>query len=271
MLYQELLPSPHLMKYVKCFWVLRQTDESLPRATEMVLPDGRVEIVFNLADSFQRYHANGKIEIQPRTIVIGQMRKVIQIKPLGKINLFGVRFQTIGAYHFFKFWLDELTDKIEEFDLIFDQSEKFLAEQINEALTTQNRIARIETLLTKKLSENKSTDPATEAVIENIRQNFGIVSVNSMAKKFGISQRQLERHFLQKVGVSPKFFSRIIRLQNIHNAIKDKKNASLSNLALSCGYYDQAHFIHEFKEFTGRSPGVFLQAENRMSELFSNS
>lgn len=269
--YEEILPGHQLRKYVKCFWILNQLDGSAPKVSETVLPDGCLEIVFNLADRFRRYHSNGKIEIQPRTILVGQMRKFIHIEPLGKINLFGIRFQTIGAYHFFKFSLNELTDKIEQLDLVLDRDDKSLEEQINEALNTQNRISVIENFLTKKLAAEKSTDRATETIVEKILVNSGMISVSGIAKEVGISQRQLERHFQQKVGVSPKFYCRIIRLQKILNAVRQEDSANLSNLALAFGYYDQAHFIHEFKEFSGKSPGAFLQDENRMAELFSGS
>ena len=266
--YEEILPSPHLRKYIKCFWVLEQIDDSLPNSSETVLPDGSMEIVFNLADRFRRYYSNGKIEIQPSAIMVGQMRQAIQIEPLGKINLFGIRFQTLGAYHFFKFPMDELTDKIERLDSVFEFGDKNLEEQINESRTTQERIAIIEKFLTKKSVNGKSINQSTEVVIERIIQNSGLVSVNGIAKEVGISQRQLERHFRQCVGVSPKFFSRIIRLKNVLSALQSQQNQNLSNLALSFGYYDHAHFNHEFKEFAGKSPVEFLKTENRMSELF---
>lgn len=266
--YEEILPSLHLRNYVKCFWVLEQFDDSLPCSAETVLPDGSMEMVFNLADRFRRYHSNGKIEIQPSAIIVGQMRQAIQIKPLGKINLFGIRFQTIGAYHFFRFSMDELTDKIERLDLVCEVADKYLEEQINESLTTQERIGIVENFLTKKIAKKESTNKATEVTIEKIIENSGLISVREIAKEVGLSQRQLERHFLQKVGVSPKFFSRMIRLKSILQSLQSQQNHNLSNLALSFGYYDQAHFTHEFKEFAGKSPGEFLKTENRMSELF---
>lgn len=269
--YEEILPCFHLRKYVKCFWTLEQFYKSAPHLLETVLPDGSMELVFNLADRFRRYHSNGKVEIQPHTIIVGQMRQAIEIEPLGKINLFGIRFQTIGAYHFFKFSLDEITDKIVQLDLVSDADDKFLEEQINQVPTTQERIAIIEDFLIKKLEKGKSTDKATEAVVERIIQNSGVVSIREIVKEVGISQRQLERHFLQKVGISPKFFSRIIRLNNVLGALQSQQNQNLSNLAISFGYYDHAHFAHEFREFSGKSPSEFLKDENQMSQHFINS
>jgi AraC-like DNA-binding protein len=268
--YEEILPSPLLRKYVKCFWVLKKIDNSIPNTLETVLPDGTLEIVFNLADSFRRSYTDGRTEIQPRTILVGQMRQFIQIAPLGQIDLFGVRFQTIGAYHFFKFSLSEVTNQIQPLNLVLEKTDQYLEEQINEALNNRERISMIENFLTRKLSEKSHADQPTESVVENILQNQGMVSISQTAKEFGISQRQLERHFRQKIGVSPKFLCRIIRLQNLLNALRKSESKDFSQAAMSFGYYDQSHFIHEFREFAGASPTVFLKEENQMTELFSS-
>jgi hypothetical protein len=158
--YKEILPSPALRKYVKCFWTLEQFDKSFPNVSETILPDGSIEIVFNLADKFRRFHSNGKIEIQPSAIVVGQMRRAIRIEPLGKINLFGIRFQTIGAYHFFPFSLDELTDKIEYFGTLCENGEFFWKSRL-----TKNQMIRKESYSSKisyKKNLPKRTPPTTQ-------------------------------------------------------------------------------------------------------------
>lgn len=269
MYYEKILPSPHLRKYIKCFWVLKKANKPIQNVPETILPDGTFEIVFNLADRFQRFYADGKTEIQPRTILVGQMRQFVQIEPLGTVNLFGVRFQTVGAYYFFKFSLTEITNKIESLDLILEKGGKYLEEQINEVFNTNERISIIETFLARKLFENLQTDKPIEGVVENILQNYGRVSVSKIAKEFGISQRQLERNFLHKIGISPKFFCRIIRLQNVLNALQKAEIKDFSKIAMAFGYYDQAHFIHEFREFAGKSPTAFFNQQNQMSEFFN--
>lgn len=268
MYYEQILPIPHLRKYIKCFWVLKETDKLIDRQPETILPDGTFEIVFNLADRFRRFHSDGKTEIQPRAILVGQMRQFVEIKPLGRINLFGVRFQTIGAYYLFRFSLDEITNKILSLDEILDKSGNYLEEQINEALNMNERISIIENFLACQLSNKLQTDKPIEGVIENILQNYGRVSVTKIAKEFGISQRQLERKFRQKIGISPKFFCRIIRLQNVLNALRKAETPDFTKIAMSFGFYDQSHFIHEFREFAGKSPVSFLNEQKQMSEFF---
>jgi transcriptional regulator GlxA family with amidase domain len=146
-----------------------------------------------------------------------------------------------------------------------------LEEQINEKSNDQERVILVENFLQKKLAKKNSTNHSTEMVIERIIENCGLVSVRKIAKECGISERQLERHFLRKVGVSPKFFSRMMRLNSLLFVLQTLPNQNLTNLALSFGYYDHAHFAHEFREFVGKSPSEFLREENQMSQHFINS
>ncbi|HRH43667.1 MAG TPA: helix-turn-helix domain-containing protein [Pyrinomonadaceae bacterium] len=268
--YEEILPSPNLRKYVKTFWVLKQSVNSIESATETILPDGSLEIVFNLGDEFRRIYAEGKHEKQPRSILVGQMRSSVQIQPSGGINLFGIRFQPLGAYHFFKFPLNELTDKIQSLDLVLSNNDKFLEIQINEASTTAERIAISENFLRQKLSGKSVTDNFLEGVVENILLNRGMVSVGVIAKEFGIEQRRLERHFQQKIGISPKFFCRIIRIQNVICNLQNLDKKDLNPIALSFNYYDQSHFNHEFQEFSGKSPSAFFSESNQINEFFTS-
>lgn len=266
--YEEIVPSPHLRHLVKCFWALRD-DPVVGGPPETVLPDGSLEIIFNLADRFRRFHSDGQIETQPSAIVVGQMRKFIQIQPTGKVDLFGVRFETAGAYHFFRRPLSELTDHIVELDPLVQNGEKDLESRICDASGTSARVTIFEASLTRKLRSPTTAEHTVEGVKRQIHMKAGSASIRDMSRDLGVSQRQIERHFKQMVGVTPKFYSRIIRLQSILNSADP--NSDMLELALSHGYYDQAHFIHEFTEFAGKSPTAFLRDENRMAEAFLNS
>ena len=84
--YTEILPSVHLREPIKYFWTLEQTNINHSHTPEPVLPDGRMELIFDLADSFKRYHFDGRAEIQPTTIVVGQTLRSTIVEPLGKIT-----------------------------------------------------------------------------------------------------------------------------------------------------------------------------------------
>lgn len=269
--YTETAPSKHLARYVKCFWTLEQSNTEAQTAPEPVMPDGCIEVVFNLADRFRRYHADGSVEVQSSMIVAGQMRQSSLIEPSGSVKLFGIRFHSAGAYPFFKFPLSELTDRIENLDLIWGREAAIIEERIAGSRTTEEMIADVENFLTELLAANRSFDPYIEEAARLIVSGEGLTSIDSVTKHLGISGRRLERRFQQRFGISPKLFSRITRFQNLMAALQYGPKEGLLGTALSFGYYDQAHLIHEFKQFSGQSPVAYFQSEYQFSQFFVNS
>lgn len=266
--YCEIPPSPHLAQYVKCYWTLEQGTRMGSPIAEPVVPDGCIEIVFNLADRFERLGGEGEIETQPATIVAGQMQKSVMIRPTGRVRLFGIRFQQAGAFPFFRFSLSELTDRIDALDLIWGTEGRELEERVNEAADLATRILIIENRLEQGLLTPVKTDVSLVRASQAILQSGGTDPVGHVASFAGMSERGLERAFRQKIGVSPKLFSRIIRFQNVLRSLEKNSGSPLIDTALETGYYDQAHMIKDFGQFAGKSPTAFLADSHRMSEAF---
>jgi AraC-like DNA-binding protein len=268
MQYLERPPSPHLAQYVKCYWTLEEDTAAQGAEAEPVVPDGCIEIVFNLADRFERLHGQNSIETQPATIVAGQMSKSVMIRPTGQIALFGVRFRQTGAFPFFRFALSELTDRIDGLDLIWGAEGSLFEEQISEAPGFAARVGLVEARLTKSLLNGPDPDHSLIKATHTIVRNRGQEAIHRVARRVGMSERQLERAFRQKIGVSPKLFSRIVRFQNVLTLLEKNGGTDLLDTALAAGYYDQAHLIKDFGQFAGKSPGSFLADSHRMSEAF---
>lgn len=268
MKYGEIQPSNRLSKYVKCFWTLEAGTYPAGGAPEPVMPDGCIELIFNLADPFRRYHANGALEQQPRSIIAGQMRNCAMIEPSGRIDLFGVRFQHAGASPFFKIPLSELTDNIIDLEFVWGRDGREIEEKLNEAPTTEFRVRIVENALLNALSQNTASDGIVEMASKMIVEKAGLVSIDGISDAIGVNGRLLERRFQQNLGLSPKRFSRIIRFQNFLGAVRSGASASILDTALSFGYYDQAHLIREFKEFSGKTPLAFFENEHKLSEVF---
>lgn len=264
--YQEIFPSIHLQTYIKCFWQLEQNIRTFENTPQPVLPDGCFELIFNLSDKFRRYHLDGTVETQPKTIIVGQMRRAVSIKPTGKILLFGIRFHSNGAFPLFKFPLNQLQDKIENLQAIWGGFGVEFEEKINEAASIYERIHIAEKIIREKI------DSDVDKVILNapkiISANRGQISIEYLANHLGINWKKLERNFQQQVGLSPKVFCRIIRLQNVLQILKNQPKVKLIDVALTFGYYDQAHLIHEFKDFSGQTPLAFIETEKRLTEVF---
>lgn len=267
--YLEVLPSIHLRKYIKCFWQLEHIEQFIEDSSQPIFPDGNFELVFNLADRFQRFQTDGSIEIQPQTILVGQMRRAVKLKPTGKICLFGIRFQPAGAFPLFKFSLSQLQDKIEDVETIWGKFGKEFAEKIQYARNFYERLIIAENIFTQRIDFD--ADQIVKSAIKLISESRGKTKIEFLAASNGISWRQFERKFQREVGLSPKTYCRIIRLQNVLQSLQNKPQNNLLDLALSFGYYDQAHLIHEFKDFTGISPLMFVKNEKNLSKVFIKS
>ena len=269
MRHRVIPPRPRLAKYIECFWTLESREQPTGASPERIMPDGCIELIFNLAEPFKRYHFDNKIEIQPPALVAGQMRRPAMITPTGRVKLFGIRFHPGGAFPLVHFPLNELTDRIISFDSVFSRLGRELTDKVQNARSLRERINIIETVFLARLEQRHEQDQSVNAVVNLIVQKNGLVSIDRLPGRFGISDRQLERKFQTQVGLTLKFFCRILRFQKVFKAVTQHQKVNWSYIASECGYYDQAHFIHDFKEFSGQNPSAYFSEDHRIAEYFT--
>ena len=268
MKYLERSPSPRLAEYVKCFWSLEDLQTPDGEQSEPVVPDGCIEIIFNLSDRFRRYHANGEIELQPSSIVAGQIETNILIGPSGDVRLFGIRFKAAGAFPFFDLEMNALANRIEPLDTVWGSSVPEIEERLWFAATFEEQIAVAEAALADRFSACLAIDPWVTKAVASISSQNGSTKVQKIAKDIGISERGLERRFNRYVGLSPKAFSRIIRFQGVLRALESAERPDILDTAHQFGYYDQSHLINDFRQYAGLSPGAFAERSHGITELF---
>lgn len=266
--YRETRPSPRLAEYVKCFWALDHSRCSAPDEPEPVVPDGSVEIVFNLSDRFRRYHQGGDVETQPASLIAGQMSKSVLIGPSGNVRLFGIRFKPAGAFPFFRFDICELADRIEPLDAVWGSAADLIGEQLSSTNGFEKQVVVAEAALAERLCERTARDAVLQHAVEAISRGGGAKRVRSLARELALSERGLERRFNRFVGLTPKTFSRIVRFQKVLRHLGSAAERDILETALSFGYYDQSHLINDFRQFAGSSPTSFMEATGRMTELF---
>ena len=124
------------------------------------------------------------------------------------------------------------------------------------------RVRIVEKALLASLRENGRSDRMVDRCLQLIETNAGQSSVAQLASEIGASGRQLTRRFQNAVGVSPKEFSRVSRFLYVLRCLRERKHQTLTETALVCGYFDQAHFNHEFREFAGMTPGELFTFPN---------
>ena len=167
-----------------------------------------------------------------------------------------VMFSEAGASAFFPVPMHEIFDQsLSLGDLLLDSQMDVIVDRLCEAKDDAGRIAVIEDFLLSRL--NPRNDELVMLAVSMIKQHKGNIKMKKLAGLLNISVSQFEKRFRQIVGASPKKYSNIVRLSNILKAIPEKNR--LIDLAFDAGYYDQPHFIKDFKAFTGQSPEQFFK------------
>ncbi|UKB86308.1 helix-turn-helix domain-containing protein [Chryseobacterium sp. MEBOG06] len=263
--YQTFQPQPDLASIIKCYWTLDSPREAVPQV-QTIVPDGCMEMIIHYGDLYHQY-IDGKPVLQPRSCVFGQLTEPLKIEPTGITGIFSVRFHHDGFIPFATIPIKEMDDQAIPLEKLFGIQGAELEENVLKASTVQEKINIVETFLLKRLN-TETIDRIVQSTVDFLLNVDGRISVNELSRQTNINRRQLERKFSSAIGLSPKQLSKTIRLQTTIKHLLNKEYASLTALAYESEYYDQAHFIKDFKEFTGFTPKEFYGDTLQMSLLF---
>jgi len=267
--YQTFQPHSDLESLVKCYWTLEVPPEKNTQR-QRIIPDGCIEMAFILGDDIKRYTSGDEFILQPRAMVLGQTIEPFYIEPTGYVNTFAVRFYPYGIANFVTTPINNLANKETPIELLFEEkTAKELEQKIIQAADTKERIEIIENFLLHKLNNKATIENIVKTTIDVLLSTKGSKPINAILKEDLSKRRQLERKFLKQIGISPKQLGKVIRLQTALKMLLEQQPESLTRIAYESEYFDQAHFIKDFKEFTGTTPKEFLENdEMALSSLF---
>lgn len=266
--YQTFQPHPDLSALVKFYWTL-EVPYDPNNQKQKIIPDGCIEMTFNLKDKIKRYISEEDYIVHPNSMVMGQRTKSYFIEPIGDVDSFAICFYPYGFTNFIRTPLEKLVDIETPIENLFGAiPAKALEQKIFQANSTQERIEVLETFLLDKLNENATIENLVKTTVDSLLATNGSSPINQILKEDLSKRRQLERNFKKQIGISPKQLGRVLRLQTALTMLLNDKE-SLTNIAYESEYFDQAHFIKDFKEFIGTTPKEFLGNENMaLSALF---
>lgn len=267
--YQTFQPSPSLQSLVSCYWTLEVPVNPDVRK-QRIIPDGCIEMAFILGDDIRRYTSHNDFIIQPRAMVLGQTIDPFYIEPTGYVNTFAIRFYPYGFSNFVNVPIKTLANTETPIEELFEKSiAQDLTQKVNQAVSTEQRIAVIEAFLLSILSEQSMVDKIVKSTVDILFASKGSAAIGNIANMDHAKRRQLERKFAQQIGISPKQLGKVIRLQSALKRMLDGEIENLTQVAYDSDFYDQAHFIKDFKEFTGTNPKDFFTNESMiLSSLF---
>ncbi len=267
--YETFQPNSDLDLFVNCYWtlVVPATDNPIK---QRIIPDGLVEMAFILGDDIKRYTSEQDFILQPRAMFLGQTMDPFYIEPTGYVNTFSVRFYPYGFAQLAKKDLNVFANKETPLAEIFDESEvtEFQNRIVN-ASNTKKRIEIVEEWIRNKMPSKIEIDALVQSTLDSMIESFGSMSIRTILSDNLSLRRRLERKFIRFIGVSPKQMGKVIRFQAALKFMLNQESENLTELAHKFQYYDQAHFIKDFKDFTGIIPKELLKNQSmKLSSLF---
>ena len=252
MYYEKKDPAAGLEQIIVSYWLVDSQGDGTEHI-QKVIPDGYPEIILHYESPY-RMKISDDWALQSKYLLAGQLTNHVWLQNTGKSGMVGIKFQPTALSKLFGVRMDELTDRVtplpeEILSLFLPLIDRL--EVGNPAIFNT-----LDELFNKLVSKSSMTAGPSDIGVRQILENNGLVSIKQLTDLTGTGERQLERRFKKDVGLSPKFYSRIIRFAHIFDLIQQKDKQWL-DLVFESGFYDQSHFIKNFKEFTGEEPSKY--------------
>lgn len=244
--FQYHVPQMPLSEFVAVFWYWR--GHTLPYSKERILPMATVELVINLGS-----------ERVSKAVISGPQSRSVIIERTVQDELLGIHFKIGGAFPFLGFPCGDLHNlNISLAELWGESKAEELLSLLSHASTAQGKFRVLEKWLLLAATRPLRLHPGVTFALTEFQRDPGFIKCGEMAERVGFSQRRFIEIFRDEVGLTPKLFCRVQRFLEVIKAVGTRDTVDWLDLALACGYFDQAHFIHDFQEFSNLTPREYL-------------
>ena len=256
MTYREFSPSDNLKAFVKCFY-LTEYDSNVVQ--DKAFATGNIELMFNIGSGSFQAGRDGSFQTTPGIELWGQIINPLDFKSLGSNKMLGIRFHPHTASLILGDDVHAFNDQVSDFSDLAGSEVRNLHERLLHSQSLKEQLALLETFLMKKVAafqKKNSKFLIVNNVITEMRSEDFCDDIQNVAFRYGISSRYLQKLFIQFTGITPKLYYKIARFQK-SLLLAGAKDRSLTSIAYQSGYFDQSHFIRDFKLFTGDLPSAF--------------
>ena len=257
MLYQTFAPSQQLAPYVRFFWALEADVAPGEEFVHRSMADGCVEMVFHYRAKFDEIDSEGLRLDSPAATIQAQSTSFRRFSTSESFGIFGVYLYPYAIPRLFAYPASDFTNISPELDSVFGIDGKRLEEQMVSAMNNETRVETASRFLEEKLNTSNRELPPIYRAIDVVIAAAGDTKITELARQHELSTRQFERKFKEFAGLNPKLYSRVARFQ----AATQHKLAGvrdLTEIGYACGYYDQSHFIKDFRQFSGYTPKEYF-------------
>ncbi|CAN5506675.1 response regulator transcription factor [soil metagenome] len=266
MAYLKFHPAPALQQYVMFYYIL-EYEHILEKS--LILhspPKGLGGMVINFSDPYYTTNKNGEWEKVSDHFIAGQFTENYTLQLQGKVGMVGVVFFPNAIPNLLNIPMSEFTDQRIDISLVLGENSNILTEQIISAETHEGRIEILEQYLLDIFCKSNASIDIVDYALSMIMKNNGNISIEDLSDHLCISMRHFRRRFTEKIGLSPKFYARIKRFNHIMH-LSETSPANWADLVFRGGYYDQAHFIHDFHSLSGKSPSEFFNYNRHLAQV----
>lgn len=263
MILQFHIPPPPLTHYVELITYYKGYNP--PHTIERLLPDGGIDLIIDLTSVPKYIYDNESLtEIQSckRAWISGMRTEYISIQArAAESEMLVIRFRPGMAWSFLHMPVLEIKDKVADAELIFGNELLSFREQLLEQAEPVQKFTIAEQYLLKRIKNHFEIHPAIRYCISQIGSNPSQASIREITHKTGYSSKHLINLFGKYAGIKPKQYVSVLKFQQAVQLLeKNPGQINWTALALDCGYYDQAHFINEFKRFSGFNPSAYMES-----------
>lgn len=241
------------------YWEGNFNDHTRHPLSLRIIPNGFVELIIHRTKLHCDLHYHHGWSQSPNYTIIGLYTQPYVVKFSSNVKVFGIRFKPEGIFNIFGVPASKFTGMYEDMSLVVGKMFNQFCEQLQDIKTSHERISFTEGYLFQTAQRNQINLNYVNRAAELIRQTTGPLKIEKLSSETCISLRQLEREFKDKVGITPKHYLRIARLNRVQQLLENQQRLNLTEIAHQSGYTDQAHFIRDFRNIIGERPTTFIK------------
>lgn len=259
---QKAVPDPLLQDYISQYTFVDIPFKEVQQLEFRVMPSSYTRMVLFLGEPSVQ-EVNNNLQTLDLFSLTGFVSKPSLVMPTSHLKQVMIHFTAWGVQPFVDFPISEITDTRADLSCIFKQDLENLCNALHRGVTIQEKTFALNRFFIARLQKARQVDERAKALTQYILKSNGSLRLKDLSNSLYIGERTAQRLIHNAIGVNYKFFTRLVRLEYVRRMMA-QENITLTNVAIQAGYFDQAHFIHDFQTAFGENPREYLKRQQNL-------